>query len=487
MKDTDGRYIYFNEAWRSFFRQDPQMLIGKTDQDLWPAHLADEIRANDLKVQSEGITLNVTESMSSRGAIYDYLVSKFPIRRNHQTELIAGIAIDLRHRIAAEKERADLEARLQQAQRMEAIGTLAGGIAHDFNNILSAIIGYSEIALMDAGQDGTIAESLQNVLVAAGRAKDLVNQILTFSRQSESEHKPIKLRILMKEVSKLMRATLPATIEILEDIRSESNVMADASQIHQVVMNLCTNAAQAMRSQGGTLSLGLQDTRLDRDFVRMHPGTAPGRYMVLTVEDTGHGIPADMIDRIFFPFFTTKEQGEGTGLGLSVVDGVVKKHGGAITVESQPDSGSCFRVYLPIIDDRALEAHEDDSQPLKGTEKILFVDDEPFQADLASRLLESLGYSVVSMTSSVEALNLFRKAPDRFDLVITDMTMPGMTGDLLAREMWALRPGLPIVLCTGYSEKIEKKRAIHMGFRDFAMKPIVIKDLARILRKALDG
>lgn len=486
MKDAEGRYIYFNEAWKTFFNQDPDSLLGRTDDDLWPAHLADAIRANDRKVLFKGTTLNATESMSADGRIYDFLVSKFPIQRDGQTGIIAGIAIDLSHRIAAEKEKAELEARLQQAQRMEAIGTLAGGIAHDFNNILSAIIGYSEIALLDADQTGPIPESLKNVLVAAERARDLVNQILTFSRQSDSEYKPLKLSFLIKEVVKLMRATLPATIEIVDDIRSESNVMADATQMHQVIMNLCTNAAHAMRTRGGTLTLRLQDIRLDRDSARMHPGTAPGRYLELTVEDTGHGIPADMIDRIFFPFFTTKEQGEGTGLGLSVVDGVVKKHGGAITVESHPDRGSHFHVVLPIIDHRAKEDREDTRQLLGGKETILFVDDEPFQADLAMRLLQYLGYNVVSMTNSHEALELFRRDPDRFDLVITDMTMPRMTGDMLAHEIWSMRPRMPIVLCTGYSEQIEKDRALQLGFRDFAMKPIVIKDLARMIRRALD-
>jgi PAS domain S-box-containing protein len=486
MKDAEGRYIYFNEAWKPFFKQDPDTLIGKTDADLWPAHLAEEIRANDRIVLSKGTTLNATESMSASGRIYDYLVSKFPIQRDGQTGIIAGIAIDLSHRIAAEKEKAELEARLQQAQRMEAIGTLAGGIAHDFNNILSAIIGYSEIALMDAGADGTVGKSLKNVLVAGERARDLVTQILTFSRQSDSEHKPLKLRFLVKEVLKLMRATLPSTIEIIDVTQSESNVMADATQMHQVIMNLCTNAAHAMRAQGGTLTLRLGDTRLGRDFVRMHPGTIPGRYLELTVEDTGHGIPADMIDRIFYPFFSTKEQGEGTGLGLSVVDGVIKKHGGAITVESHPERGSRFHVFLPIIDHQSMEYQTDANMPLRGTERILFVDDEPFQADLVARLLESLGYSVVSMTNSIEALELFRHDPYRFDLVITDMTMPHMTGDMLARELWVLRSGMPIILCTGYSEKIDKEHAFQLGFRDFAMKPIVIKDLAQILRQALD-
>jgi PAS domain S-box-containing protein len=485
MKDAQGRYIYFNDAWQSFFKRDPETLIGKTDDDLWPAHLAAEIRANDREVLSKGITLNVTESMSASGVIYDYLVSKFPIHRDHRQSIIAGIAIDLQHRIAAEKEKAELEARLQQAQRMEAIGTLAGGIAHDFNNILSAIIGYSEIALLDADQSGTTAESLRNVLVAAQRARDLVKQILTFSRQSDSEYKPVKLRFLVKEVAKLMRATLPATIEIVDDFQSQSNVMADATQLHQVIMNLCTNAAHAMRTKGGTLTLKLQDTQLDQTFARMHPGTNPGRYLELVVEDTGHGIPADMIDRIFFPFFTTKAQGEGTGLGLSVVDGVVKKHGGAVIVESHPDRGSRFHVYLPIIDSRTVERQEETGKPLQGTEKILFVDDEFFQADLARRLLESLGYSVVSVTDSLEALEVFRHDPDRFDLIITDMTMPRMTGEALSREIWSLRPAMPIVLCTGYSEQIEKERALQMGFKDFAMKPIVIEDLARIIRRAL--
>ena len=370
---------------------------------------------------------------------------------------------------------------------MEAIGTLAGGIAHDFNNILSAVIGYTEIALQDAAADGAVSESLRNVLLAGERARELVKQILAFSRQGISERKPIRPRSMLREALKLLRATLPTTIAIVEEAHSEATVMADPTQLHQVIMNLCTNAAQAMREQGGTLTVGLVETELDDAFVRTHPSLTPGTYLKLSVSDTGCGIAADLRERIFYPFFTTKPQGEGTGLGLAVVDGVVREHGGVITVASQLGQGTRFDVYLPVVDARDESMRQVEHALERGDERILVVDDEPFQVDLVARLLSSLGYAVTTAAASREALERFRNAPADFDLVITDMTMPELTGDRLAREILAIRPNMPLILCTGYSEAIDETKAKRLGIREFVMKPVVFKDLACIVRRALDG
>ena len=379
----------------------------------------------------------------------------------------------------------ELELQLQQSQKMEAIGTLAGGIAHDFNNILSAILGYTELAMMDVETQSTLCQNLQEVIRAGERAKDLVKQILTFSRQAERERKPIQPKLMCKEVIKFLRASLPTTIEIRQEVDCDSLVIADPTQIHQLLMNLCTNAGHAMGEKGGVLSVRLTDKIFGEDITVEHPELKPGPYIELTIRDTGYGIPAHMLDRIFDPFFTTKEKGEGTGMGLSVVHGIVGSHGGKIIASSEVGKGSSFKVYLPTVErcDAALP-QEGDSIPT-GTERILFVDDEPALVEIGKRMLESLGYKITTRTSSVEALELFKAKPDSFDLVITDMTMPNMTGDELARELLHIKPEIPIILCTGYSARINQQRAAAMGIRAFVPKPVLTRDIAETIRDVL--
>jgi PAS domain S-box-containing protein len=401
---------------------------------------------------------------------------------------------EISERRRAEEERAKLEAQLGQAQKMEAIGTLAGGIAHDFNNILSAIIGYTEMVLDDVPKGSVNQQNLKEVLKAARRARDLVMQILTFSRQTEPELLPVQIRVIAREALRLLRATLPTTIEIKKEIRSESPVLADPSQIHQLLMNLCTNAAHAMQEKGGTLELTLGDIILDSDFTSRHPDLKPGPYVQLTVSDTGTGISPDVLEKIFDPFFTTKEKGQGTGLGLSVVHGIVKSHGGEVTVQSELGRGSRFDVYFPIIEKRAMAGPEGviagpegvETAPV-GKEHILLIDDEPTLANMGKQILERLGYKVETRTSSIEALEFFRARPDRFDLVITDMTMPNMTGDELAGKLMEIRPDIPVILCTGYSARISEEKAKEQKIRAFALKPLVKTDLAKIVRRVLDG
>jgi signal transduction histidine kinase/CheY-like chemotaxis protein len=379
-----------------------------------------------------------------------------------------------------------LEVQLQQAHRMQAIGTLAGGIAHDFNNILSAIIGYTELTV-DYLEYGSLPyNNLQEVLEAGSRAKDLINQILTFSRQSEQDLKPVQLKLVINDALKLIKATLPASIEIQKDLQSDAAILGDQIKIHQILMNLCTNASHAMQERGGVLNVSLSEIELDSSFIVKHFDIKPGSYLKLSVSDTGHGMSASLMEHIFDPFFTTKEKGKGTGMGLSVVHGIVKSHSGTIHAYSEPGKGSTFNVYLPIIE-RQMEQKIKAEKPIPtGTEHILFIDDEESLINMGKQLLLSLGYTVTTRINSLEAFELFKSRPDAFDLVITDLTMPNMNGDDLALKIMAIRPDIPVILCTGFSTRITEEKAKSMGIKAFIMKPLIRKDIAETLRQVLD-
>ncbi len=381
-----------------------------------------------------------------------------------------------------------LEAQLLQAQKMEAIGTLAGGIAHDFNNILSSVIGYTELALEEVSKGGLLHSNLQEVLKAGRRARDLVRQILAFSRQSDQELKPLEVSPIIKETLKLLRASLPSTINIKQHMGANlGTVMTDPTQVNQILMNLCTNAAHAMGENGGTLEVNLEKVGNGTDVGVRFAGLSPGPYLKLTVSDNGHGMAPEVKERIFDPYFTTKEKGEGTGLGLAMVHGIVKSHGGTITVYSEPEMGSTFHVYLPIRETETDQDTGSEETIPTGSERILFVDDEQPIVDIAKQMVEQLGYSMVTRTSSLEALELFRAKPDEFDLVITDMTMPNMTGEELANELMFIRPDIPIILCTGFSRSVTEKKAKAMGIQAFILKPILRQELAETIRRVLDG
>ncbi len=394
---------------------------------------------------------------------------------------------DITERKRAEEERASLEEQLRQAQKMEAIGTLAGGIAHDFNNILSAVMGYAELASLDIAEGTKARYHVEQSMKAARRARDLVQQILAFSRQGRQQRKLLDITPIVKEGLKFLRASLPTTIEIRPEIEEGLGAIeADSTQVHQVLMNLCTNAAHAMEQKGGVLEVSL--SRMDMEGASAaSAGIGSGPYVRLRVSDTGHGMPQEILRRIFEPYFTTKEPGKGTGLGLAVVHGIVKSYGGGVTVWSEVGRGSVFDIYLPRIDtvDLSARGYQTESLPLGFRERVLFVDDEEAIVEVGRESLTYLGYEVTARTSSIEALELFREKPDRFDLVITDMTMPNMTGDRLAQELLRIRPGIPIILCTGFSELITEDRAREIGVREFAMKPLVMKDLAKTIRRAL--
>ncbi|MDY6990257.1 MAG: PAS domain S-box protein [Thermodesulfobacteriota bacterium] len=398
-----------------------------------------------------------------------------------------GKVVKLRGTFQDITERKRLEDQLRQAQKMESIGTLAGGIAHDFNNILAAVMGYTEMALGDAPRGSTLKANLEEVFRGGKRAADLVRQILAFSRLSDHERKPLQVAPLVKEALKLLRSSLPASIELRSHIESDlHHVLADPTQIHQITMNLCTNAAHAMRQDGGILHVDLTQVELDADAVGQFTDITPGTYLKLTVSDTGHGMSPQTLERAFEPYFTTKEKGRGTGMGLSVVHGIVKAYGGTIKADSEPGKGATFDVYLPAKRGEAREREEAVASLPTGKERILFVDDEPTLVDLGKLRLERLGYKVTSRTSSAEALEVFKAKPEAFDLVITDMTMPEMSGDRLAQEIMTLRHDMPVILCTGYSDQISRELAEEMGIKAFVMKPTAMQDLAETARRILD-
>jgi PAS domain S-box-containing protein len=383
-------------------------------------------------------------------------------------------------------ERKRLEAHLYEAKRMEALGTLAGGIAHDFNNILTAILGYTDLALADVLPGHRQGQFLQAVRTAGNRAKELVQQILTFSRQRPQQRRPLLLQPLLEEAVSLLRASLPVTIAIRQQVEANVGpVLADPSQMLQVLLNLCTNAAHAMRETGGELEIRLQAMELEAACATQPQNLRPGPHVCLSVQDTGHGMSTEVMTRIFEPFFTTKSPGEGSGLGLAVVHGIITNHDGAITVESTPGQGTTFTVYLPRIEATVCPVTAPDESVPAGQERILFVEDEAPLAELGWTMLTHLGYNVVACTSSREALDIFRAEPQRFDLVITDYTMPELTGEVLAREVRLLRPDLPIILCTGFSHALTPERARALGINAFLMKPLMVRDLGLAIRHVL--
>ena len=378
------------------------------------------------------------------------------------------------------------EKQLRQSQKIEAIGRLAGGIAHDFNNVLYSIIGYTELTMDDMPEGSLAQKNLKEVFKAAMRAKDMVRQILVFSRKDDIQKKPVKIQPVVKDALKLLRSSIPATIEIRRSIDEDCGpVLAASTQIHQVVMNLATNAYQAMQEKGGFLELTLMEEEIGSDD--SNPDLHPGRYLKLTVSDTGHGMNSVVLKKIFDPYFSTKGPGEGTGMGLAVVHGIVKSHGGNITVYSKVGEGTTFHVYLPLIETRPVEPKTVPAGLTPtGTEHILFVDDEEPIVLMIQKILERLGYQVTSRTSSAEALEVFKAKPDEYDLVITDMTMPNMTGLELAPRLGEIRSDIPIIMCTGFNETIDEDKAKNMGILAYIMKPVLIDEIAKTIRKVLD-
>jgi PAS domain S-box-containing protein len=399
---------------------------------------------------------------------------------------IAVVLLDITDRKHAEAEKLKLETQLQIAQKMEAIGTLAGGIAHDFNNILGAIMLNAEMAYDAMSGNKNTQYFIEQVLLGSRRARDLVHQILTFSRDTDVKRESLNITAIVKETLKMLRSIIPATIIFRNDISPDlKNINADPVQIQQLVMNLCSNASYAMKETGGRLTVAVKNVSFDQ--LPLDSGLEQGEFVGIIVSDSGSGILPENRDRIFDPFFTTKQPGEGTGLGLSVVHGIVKRSDGYINVNSEPGKGTIFKIYFPCVDVEDIPAQAD-SQPLPcGDEEILFIDDEKPLAEASKKMLEFLGYKVTVQNCGNRALQLFEKGPGRFDLIITDMTMPNMTGVELAGKAMEIRPDIPIIVCTGFSHLITKEKAQKIGIREFVMKPFSKMEMAETIRKVLDG
>jgi PAS domain S-box-containing protein len=420
-----------------------------------------------------------------QGRVHQMESLAVPLQLGSAGEVVQlGLTRDVTGLLRQEEERQKLEGRLRHAEQMEALGTLAGGVAHDFNNILSALLGFAERALLDLPAGGRAAEDIQQVLTAGGRARDLVRQILAFSRKAELEYKPTRLQPVVAAALKLLRASIPSTIEFVVYVDDACGpVMADASQINQVLFNLCTNASHAMRERGGLLRVGLHEVSPGLGAT----GPKAGTWVELVVGDTGHGIEPALLDRIYEPYFTTKPKGEGTGLGLSVVHGIVKAHHGEISVESTLGEGTTFRVLLPRIGLELASEQEHADVARGAAERVLLVDDEQVLATVLERLLTELGYRVTVFSDSTRALDAFRRDPGGFDVCVFDVTMPHLTGDRLAGEVLALRPAMPVLLQTGFSDNVDEERARALGVRELLRKPVSRVVLAGALRRALDG
>jgi len=400
-----------------------------------------------------------------------------------------SVGIDITQRTEAEKEKARLFSQLRQAQKMEAIGTLAGGIAHDFNNILSPIIGYAEIIMADSEPASDNSKNAHQILNAGLRARDLVFQILTFSREREQEKKPFKIQSVIKEALKLLRASMPSTVTLRQRIDDGCGpIMGDPTQIYQVIVNLFTNANQAMQNQEGQIKVVVEEILLTDDDQPQFMEVKPGPFIRVSVSDTGPGIDPDITERIFDPYFTTKRMKSGTGLGLSVVHGIVKGHAGAIKVYSELGEGTSFSVYLPrLVDDKTAAAIGTGSPIPGGKESILLVDDEEALVRVVQKILENLGYQVTGFSDSRDALSHFKARPDTYDLVISDMTMPHLTGLQLSEAILAETPDIPVVICTGFSEMINRIKVAEAGIRRVVMKPVVKSEIASTIREVLDG
>ncbi|MCC7431576.1 response regulator [bacterium] len=400
--------------------------------------------------------------------------------QNDEIVLIRGILRDVTEQRRFEKQ-------FLHTQKLEAIGTLAGGIAHDFNNILTGIIGYAELSMFELSQTNLKAKNnVEQILIAGKRAKDLVKQILTFSRKTDLERKPLQIDSVLNEAMKLIRSTLPSTIEIIQKIPDCGMILANSTQIHQIIMNLCTNSYYAMQEKGGTLEVELTNFEANDETIRFYPALKKGDYIKISVSDTGSGIDKSIIDKIFDPFFSTKPQDKGTGMGLSVVHGIIRNHEGLINVYSEVNKGTVFNVYLPKIKEEKTEENLIVKQLPRGNERILFVDDEMMISEMYKEMLEILGYTVTTKNDGWEALKTFLKTPKEFDLLITDLTMPKMTGIELAQEILSIRPEIPIILITGFSEGITREKAKELKINDFVMKPVVFSEIASSIRKALD-
>ncbi|MGW8325132.1 MAG: hybrid sensor histidine kinase/response regulator, partial [Desulfobacterales bacterium] len=477
--DKNSIITYISPAIEKILDYDFSEIIGRSFTEFIYSEDLPRQKERFERVLSGPIGPDEYRLLSKSGEIRWVQTSSMPILENNQTVGLQGVLSDI-----TESKR--LQSQLQQARKIETFGTLAGGIAHDFNNFLGIIIGNTELAMDDVPKWNPAYLNLEEILEASLRARDVVRQLLSFARRTKLEKKPVNIGAIMQESVKLLRSSIPTSIEIRHNIPKDiDTILANSTQLNQILINLSTNAHHAMPN-GGILDVSLKNVELDENRAAQYPDLNPGRYVNLKVSDTGHGISEMEIDRIFDPYFTTKDIGKGTGMGLSVVHGIVKGHEGAISVKSEYGQGTTFSIFFPVIEKQtAIE-----TEPIKdlptGNERILLVDDEKSILFTGRNLLERLGYQVETRQNPVEALDLFRVDPNQFDLVITDMTMPKMTGDQLVQEILKIRPDVPVILNTGFNEKIDEEKAKQIGIRQYIEKPFNRRILANVVREVLD-
>ena len=476
--DHEGRLLEVNGAYCRMSGYSEKELLGMKISDLEVSMPPDQIHDNIQMIKSREKHRFETRHRRKDGSVFDVEISS-----QYHNEL-GGIFYVFTRDITENKR---LQARLSQAQKMESIGTLAGGIAHDFNNILSPILLYSEFVMSEIEPDNPLQDSVKEIYTAGERARKLVRQILTFARKGSGERIRLRASLIIDDAVKFLRSTIPSSIDIRYENRAgQDSILADPTQLNQIIMNLCTNAAHAMQKNGGILDIILENRDITAREAKWSPDINPGRYLLIAVEDNGAGIPTEDLDRIFEPYYTTKDPGEGTGLGLAIIHGIVQDYGGHIEVKSQVGKGTIFHVYLPVSESGNQTIKQEKARIPRGNEHILFVDDEEAAVKAMKKILERLGYRVTATTSSQEALEIFKKNPESFDLVITDMTMPEMTGDRLAEELMSVRPGIPVILCSGYTEKIDEETATKKGIGAFIIKPVVMSEIAMTIRNVLE-
>ncbi|RJP82945.1 MAG: PAS domain S-box protein [Desulfobacteraceae bacterium] len=485
----DYTLTFANENYCRYFHTTTEELIGKK-----LTHFIPEEDWHKVEKHYQSLTFNspmktyVQKAVSQTGEVrWREWTDRALFNNQGKITEYQSLGRDITDLKLAALEKETLEKQLRHSRKMESIGTLTGGIAHDFNNILSIILGNTEIALDDLSEWSPARRNLTEIRNATLRAKDVIQQLLSFSRKAEQLLQPIRIDTIIDGSLKLLRSSIPSNITIQKTVKEPIGIiMADPTQIHQIILNLCTNAFHAMENVKGRMDIELANTFIDESDLKNHPGLYAGNHVVLTVRDNGEGIEEGILEKIFDPYFTTKEVGKGTGMGLSVVHGIVKNYGGIIKVESRVHEGACFRIFFPAVNVECEEEEKSSVEIPKGNEKILFIDDEELIAQIAQKQLERLGYSVVTETDPLNALDTFRSTPDLFDLVITDMTMPQMSGEKLVQEITKIKPGMPIIICTGYNDKITEAVSQKIGARGLLMKPFGINELAVMIKNVIN-
>lgn len=480
--DSSGRLLEVNDAYCKMIGYDHTELLNMTIQQLEANQSAAEIATYIRRVLSGEKCRFEGRHFCQDGSPLLLEISA-QVHCEGDTQEMVVFLRDITERRRLDEERKKMQAQLQQAQKMEAIGTLAGGIAHDFNNILGAILGYAEMIQIDCRAETRTAGDIQQILKAGNRAKELVKQILAFSRQTDTQKIPIQPALIVHEAIDLLRSSLPATISIETDIAPQvGTILGDPSQIHQIIMNLFTNSFHALETKGGTIAIALRQKVVTADH-----SSPPQNFVQISIRDTGIGIPPEILGQIFDPYFTTKEIGKGTGMGLAMVHGIVQSHGGSIVCESRLGEGTVFHISLPMIEERAV-AEDGLRQSISfGKEHILLIDDEQMLLDMGRTMLERLGYQVTTKNNSLKALAAFQNESEIFDLIVTDQTMPDMTGAELSRRLLRIRPTIPIILCTGYSSIMTEEKARAIGIKGFVMKPLSRSELSAVIRHILDA